>query len=563
MAASKDFTKSTSKGSEEMFDICCSSCKEHGKTIEAKKFCVECGLYFCENCLGFHKIIPSLQSHHIVDSQGEQTQGKGEKLELPTQRCSTHHGKLMDMFCGDHDEVCCGACIAIKHRACINVDYVPNVAKGIRMSNEYKDVKGSITEVLNNMKQEKTIRTTNLTSLEDEKIKVLQEVDQYQEEIDLKIKELAESSRQDIRSKYEKIKKVITADVDTLDTLISTTDTNLQKLSITNEAQLFVNVKASKMAVKDGDSVLREMSSSWTNKHLKYARDENLKDKISSMVSFGNLEDEEDVKEYKATLYGKFNVKQNTDTQASLAITGICPLQNGSFLLADYHNKKLKRLDTSYVIKESIPIDGSPIGLCSVGKKEVAVCLHFVGKIQFVSVENSLKLTSTISVDTTCHGISYGETIDEMYACCGASIKVYNRAGTLLRAYDKGTNGEQLFYSTRQVTVNAVNSQIIVADDKKGLVALDIRGTNEWLLSDQELSSVWGLCILPNGIILASGNTSNNVLQVDKTGRKMGVLLGAMEGLKYPYSLAFGKRDSRLIVGCNSEEIFVYTLSRK
>ncbi|XP_053407026.1 uncharacterized protein LOC128559438 [Mercenaria mercenaria] len=562
MAASKDLTKSSSEGSEEMSDKCCSSCNEHGKTTEAKKFCVDCGLYLCENCLRVHKIIPSLQSHQIVNSQGEQTQGKGEKLELPTERCSTHHGKLMDMFCGDHDEVCCGACIAIKHRACIKVDYVPNVAKGIRMSNEYKDVKGSITEVLNNMKQEKTRRTTNLTSLEEEKIKVLQEVDQYQEEIVLKIKELAESSRQDIRSKYEKIKKVITDDVDTLDTLISTTDTNLQKLSITNEVQLFVNVKASKMAVKDGDSVLREMSSSWTNKHLKYSRDENLKDRISSMVSFGNLEDEEDVKEYKATLYGKFNVKQNTDT-SSFVIAAICPLQDGSILLADHYNKKLKRLDSSYMIKESIPLDGQPIGICSVGKKEVAVCLFSVGKIQFVSVENNLKLTSTISVDTGCYGISYRETIDEMYACCGTSINVYNRAGTLLRAYDKGINGEQLFSGTRQVTVNAANSQIIVADSNKGLVALDIRGKNEWLLSDQELIGAWGLCILPNGFILAGVISSNNVLQVDKTGRKMGVLLGAIEGFNQPYSLAFGKHDSRLIVGSCSQEIFVYTLSRK
>ncbi|XP_053407022.1 uncharacterized protein LOC128559436 [Mercenaria mercenaria] len=440
----------------------------------------------------------------------------------------------MDMFCGDHDEVCCGACIAIKHRACIKVDYVPNVAKGIRMSNEYKDVKGSITEVLNNMKQEKTRRTTNLTILEEEKIKVLQEVDQYQEEIVLKIKELAESSRQDIRSKYEK--KVITADVNTLDTLISTTDTNLQKLSIMNEAQLFVNVKVSKMAVKDGDSVLREMSSSWTNKHLKYSRDEKLKDRISSMVSFGNLEDEEDVKEYKATLYGKFNVKQNTDS-SPFAITGICPLQDGSVLLADNSNKNLKRLDSSYMIKESIPLDSHPIGICSVGKKEVAVCLYNIGKIQFVSVENDLKLTSTISVDTICHGISDRETNDEMYACCRTSINVYNRAGTLLRAYHKGINWEQLFAGTRQVTVNAVNSQIIVADQSKGLVALDFRGTNEWLLSDKELIGAWGLCILPNGIILASGISSNNVLQVDKTGRKMGVLLGAIEGFNQPYSL--------------------------
>ncbi|XP_060592303.1 transcription intermediary factor 1-beta-like [Ruditapes philippinarum] len=138
MATSKDFTN-ISKDSEEMFDICCSSCSDDNKTIQAKKFCVECGLNFCENCVKFHKKIPLLQSHEIVDV----TQvGKGEvkqvTKELPTERCNIHHGKLMDMFCKDHDEVCCGVCIALKHRACVNIDYVPDIAKAVINCKEYQ-----------------------------------------------------------------------------------------------------------------------------------------------------------------------------------------------------------------------------------------------------------------------------------------------------------------------------------------------------------------------------------------------------------------------------------------
>ena len=107
----------TCKDSEQLFDVSCSPCSEDNRISEAKKFCVECGLHFCEQCVRFHKKIPSLQTHEIVDlTEGEKGQNKEDKAEIPTERCSIHHGKLIDMFCKDHDVVCCGVCIAIKHR---------------------------------------------------------------------------------------------------------------------------------------------------------------------------------------------------------------------------------------------------------------------------------------------------------------------------------------------------------------------------------------------------------------------------------------------------------------
>ncbi|XP_053385735.1 uncharacterized protein LOC123537751 [Mercenaria mercenaria] len=144
MATGDDFTKSIAEGPEQIFDTC-SPCSESGSSKEADKFCVDCGSYFCAKCLLDHNKFPALRSHHISDKP-EQNKRNETQTSLPTERCSIHHGKLVDMFCKDHDEVCCAACIAMKHRACVNVDYIPSISNGIRDSTEYKDTKHSLQD---------------------------------------------------------------------------------------------------------------------------------------------------------------------------------------------------------------------------------------------------------------------------------------------------------------------------------------------------------------------------------------------------------------------------------
>ncbi|XP_053385638.1 uncharacterized protein LOC128546137 isoform X2 [Mercenaria mercenaria] len=99
------------------------------------------------------------------------------------------------MFCKDHDEVCCPACIAIKHRACVNVDYLPDVAKGIQKSAELSDTRKALENVLTKMKQEKEIKTSKLTTLHHEKEKLFAEIENFKNELIKKIEELAETSK--------------------------------------------------------------------------------------------------------------------------------------------------------------------------------------------------------------------------------------------------------------------------------------------------------------------------------------------------------------------------------
>ncbi|XP_053386552.1 uncharacterized protein LOC128550792 [Mercenaria mercenaria] len=551
MATGDDFTKSIAEGPEQIFDTC-SPCSESGSTKEADKFCVE----FCAKCLLDHNKFPALRSHQILDKPGQNNRNE-TGTSLPTERCSIHHGKLVDMFCKDHDEVCCAACIAMKHRACVNVDYIPSISNGIRDSAEYKDTKHSLQNILTKMKQKREARNNKLNDLEKQKNKLLEDVDSFKEELIKRIKELVDSSKEQVFSKYKVCKKVIQSDLDTLDTVISTTTKSEQKLSSKNEAQLFVNIKTSKVSIMDCEVLLSDMSKVRTNEELKLTLNQGLKKTLDSLGCV--VDAEEEIKEYRATLYGKFKI----DPQ-HCQISGICTMDDGTYVIADYTHSKLKRLNGSFKVEDHIKVGGNPCSICRTGPNEIAAFLHGINTIQFVSVGQRMELKTAFNVDRSAVGVSYDILQSSLLVCGGNQVSVYTKAGVLLKTYEKKETGEQLFKFAIQLAFNTQNQLIFVTDESGGKIkALVKDGKTIWTFCDPKLTRPWGVCVLPGDIILASGLASTNVLQIDKNGRKIGELLGASEKLNQPFSLTFDRKHSRLLIGNNSNEIHVYTLSKK
>ncbi|XP_060564946.1 uncharacterized protein LOC132724141 [Ruditapes philippinarum] len=464
------------------------------------------------------------------------------------------------MFCKDHDEVCCAACIAIKHRSCINVDYLPDVAKGINHSDEYEKTKSSLENVLIELRGVIEAKTDNLKILQNDKEQLFEEIENLKAEILMKVEELVETSKQQVSLKYREVKKHIQSDLDTLNTILTTTTTDLQKLSEKNESQLFVNLKASKVSIRVCEKKMSELLTGKVNEKLGLVENNSLKEKlndIESLVSDVVIS----VKEYKATLSGKYKIDPE-----HCQVTGICAMDDGSFVIADYTHSKLKRLNNKFTITNFVTVGGSPYSVCRVGQNEVATYIRVKGQIQLVSLGKAMQLTSTINVCNLQHfpvGVCYDTPLDAIMLCDTDKISVYSKSGNLIKTLEKNKNGDQLFTEARQVAMNT-NNQLMVVSNGNGnnVKALTRDGEIVWTFSDPALQRPWGVCILPGDIILVSGLTSNNVLQVNKKGEKISELLGASEQLKDPFALAFDKKSSRLLVGCSSNELRVYMLSK-
>lgn len=62
---------------------------------------------------------------------------KDENMQVPDldEPCCSHMGKLMEVFCLDHDKLCCSICFATKHRHCERFETLEEIVREMPMTN--------------------------------------------------------------------------------------------------------------------------------------------------------------------------------------------------------------------------------------------------------------------------------------------------------------------------------------------------------------------------------------------------------------------------------------------
>eukprot|EP00105_Crassostrea_gigas_P019201 XP_011437619.1 PREDICTED: probable E3 ubiquitin-protein ligase MID2 [Crassostrea gigas] len=106
----------------------CMFCQRNDKTVQAKHFCKTCTETICDDCKSFHSFVPILQGHKIVTLSDSLDLTNDIEIDEP---CLVHKGKYIEVFCQDHDQLCCSICFATKHRTCKKVEAIEDKAMEI------------------------------------------------------------------------------------------------------------------------------------------------------------------------------------------------------------------------------------------------------------------------------------------------------------------------------------------------------------------------------------------------------------------------------------------------
>lgn len=115
-------------------DNFCAICLRDDKQVKAESWCHECQEMICETCKCLHKIVVTLRKHKITPLA---LKNQFEDLQFPDmdEPCRTHAGKFMEVFCLDHEKLCCSVCFATEHRHCEHVGALEDIAKRMLKSN--------------------------------------------------------------------------------------------------------------------------------------------------------------------------------------------------------------------------------------------------------------------------------------------------------------------------------------------------------------------------------------------------------------------------------------------
>ncbi|XP_045168959.2 E3 ubiquitin-protein ligase TRIM71-like [Mercenaria mercenaria] len=367
--------KSVFNTSEEIYDFYCSPCLEEKRNNEAEKYCTSCKLYYCKSCLRDHNKFPALKFHKIKDvlsiTAGNVPQVDSRATSL-TEPCEHHPDEIVKMYCGKHDVVCCTVCIALDHRECKAVDYIPKLAKDIGKSTAYTDFMKDMRKVKLEYERTKQAIEEEIQNMTDVKEDIIKDIKRYKLEVVAKLGELERKSIDRVNERYKLITEKMNAIATKVAECLGKVTTHLQESESKSEAEKFVRMKKMK------ERKMAEMDISLQNvEALSFSLDRRFQSVLDETDTLVKVDTPVEV-----TLKRKYNISFKNDT-STCSVSDICILNDDTVVLADIDS--LKRLDRSFSKLEKLDITGQPFGICRTSYNEFAVTLRVSQKVQFVS----------------------------------------------------------------------------------------------------------------------------------------------------------------------------------
>ncbi|XP_060551106.1 uncharacterized protein LOC132712708 isoform X2 [Ruditapes philippinarum] len=540
--------QSLKDGSDADFEFTCTPCSKDNIREEADKYCPECQEYLCKTCTRYHSRLKASQEHKLLDKNDA-----NRVLHVKKTKCQYHADRDIEMYCKTHDMVYCTMCIATEHRSCNGVNKIEDLSKQCVTQTEIQALLDETKNAHDTVKSLTVKQKQNLTAIDKQNEACEEKLDDTETKLVEHIRKLKRETAKCLNNKYSTLKEDLVSSISvsgrTAEDLKQTTE-QLHMIDSLNLEQQFVRMKLMKKTVKDANTFITEVTAEGT-KFIDFTVNKELAD-ITQVNSIGDVTtgivDEQIVKQrqYKIKSTKKINVKLSNDN-LNCYISDICILPDGTILLTDCFNTKVKRLNTNNSV-ENVYFDARPTSICCVSNSEVAVKLNNM-KIQFFSIGSPLSKGKTIDI---INGGQFGLTM-----CCGDlwssvlnGVNVYSTSSKLVKSIDKDQNGKSIFKSNVQ-HMAATSDIVVVTDRSDGAVCLNKDGTVIRELRDSRLKDTRGACIADDGTVFLCGYQSNNIVMFNRDGHCLRELIGKDFGLKKLVNMCFDGKRNRLIVTCD------------
>ncbi|XP_045196109.2 transcription intermediary factor 1-alpha-like isoform X1 [Mercenaria mercenaria] len=422
--------------SDELINFKCTPCAELNKTKQAVKYCVQCQGYCCQTCVDTHRVFPTLKGHTLVDKLNLKSQLVATELPVvPTETCSTHGIKILDMYCENHDVVGCTSCIALDHRSCSDVHLIPDVIDNLlsksdagKMDRKLQDMKMTMKEIKTKrscadvqsipdivdskfqttdddkihqmlqdlkMMMEKTmnIRQRLIEDLKKSKTEAVIAINDFRKEMETILEQLEKESIKELEMKFIKEESKLLEEKKNAETELDGLKqaVNDLKKSEGNKAQQFVSMKMSLKSIAKTEDVSSSLQTS-VDANISFSFDPAILDFLQQLKTFGSVRhvSTTDSSSPRSTVYSvkrieNLNIRVQNDKNKCL-VYGSCLTEDRSLLLADYSNNNIKRANIAKMsVTDYCCVPDGPYGVCCTSKSEAAVCFNNT-TFQFVSI---------------------------------------------------------------------------------------------------------------------------------------------------------------------------------
>lgn len=461
-------------------------------------------------------------------------------LSVP-QPCPDHVGKDIELFCADHNTLCCVMCVATEHRRCDKVASIDKLAKQLEEGAVTEELVDKLNSYLDHLRIMKIDREGNKEKLDRKKCEIMEQISNYKENVNILLEKLESTLNQEFDKMHAKEVKRLDSEIDWCVAMQSAVENAKMVLMVTNRhcsnAQVFITVQQCiERSIRYEDDLAKEQNEKFELLDYSFEIDSSFEAFLHSLISvetFGNVHTHRRrafipsspglklLRDRAAEKEIEFDAKTPSDTR-NCCLSSVLFLSDKRILLADQNNQKIKLFkdDGSLIYEQAFTT--WPRDFTELGNNKVAVTLPKERKIEIFYLGEKLKNLETIRMVDECWGITYNNNT-LIVGCIGpekGNIKLLTLDGVEIDTIEDDESGRRLFIKTNYVTTNTNGKEVYVSDRTKDTVvalALKRNPNKQQITEDQGPKRL--LPVKPkhrSSTVLGHGRDQNNGLKTER-----------------------------------------------
>ncbi|XP_052253139.1 uncharacterized protein LOC127859663 isoform X2 [Dreissena polymorpha] len=421
------------------------------------------------------------------------------------------------MFCVDHSQLCCTACVLLDHRKC---NKVTQITSG-EHKKEHDDLQklttdiNSLTQRLRKLIEQKE---DNVRSLQCEYDNIIEEITLVREKFNAALDLLVQRTINEGREVVARLQKSLQADVflgkAALKRIQSLQDASDKIAPHDSELSTVAFMKIENELLTS-DSILREIDSK-SDFTLSFTLDKNIENCLATMTTLGTINTSNRSTVIATIRNSRYNIKLSGEETCEIRC--ICEMPNGNVIIADAKNNKIKILDKHFHVVSYCDIPAHPFYVCQITDAEVAVAVYnwvSVQEIHILALKNDTMVEKEIfKLTHPCTGIRHYN--GHLYVTSKQALYRYTMTGMLLDKMYEDTSGSHTVY---RFALNANVDRIYVLDlTNHKVLTLNMSGQFLASFTDPELKQPIDVHVTESGQVLVCGHTSQNIIQLNSEG---------------------------------------------
>lgn len=543
---------------------CCHVCRRQGKDAVAVNWCRECQEVLCEVCTNYHKFMKLSLNHEPIHIDRDHIKETARISEV-SETCPVHRSKKMEIYCFDHNQLCCVLCDSVNHRKCENVrvldDIIEDQATGVKtFKSKLLEIHSATETLLGGLEEEKSSFNESFEKIERNATKTIQTAKDNLDSLLISFVKNLHLKQDDHLSDLDSKRKEV-------EIFLETTNNAIETIGLTDMygtlSQMFIQLEKLRPEIEKGlhevvkslNETRRKQVTHLYDDHLEKITIENLGSvDISKTDSFYLLEFE---KLLGCSTYNFDNINvthKQTIHLANADLRGGASINDNSICICD--SRKVIALDipSGKIIAEASVF--SPKRLAFDKKNKVFYISCYSGYFYMIPFKNTFGSLSVLR-----SGGSYNGGV------CLHSGSVYIAVNGGIERKVLGTNEklQQIFDGKINCTLlnglasDKKNNRLIYTSKEYEVVCNSHEGKEIFSYKDGQMRNVTSVTVHSHGLVFA-GEEEGHVHVISEDGKQRKTLIEKCDKIQKICDVWLDPTRKTLFI-CGNQYIELYDIS--